>query len=392
MQHSPNGRGHTRYVPALIAAAVAATLVAGCGGKTSNTMGMWIANGTNVVEYAPNQLMGGTSMAVPHLMNNSGSFGAPQGVTFDSKGNLWVMDPQAMVNGNMAPALLEFSPMQLAGLGSMNTPTPVATITSGALNFPQQSVFDKAGNQWVTDHNNNTVLVFTAAQLAMTGVNDLTPAVTITSANATNALSNFNGPLGIVFDKQGDLFIANNGAVTDAAGNMSAPGTSIVVFLAAHLPAVPTNGTPTTTDLAPDYTLTDTGGTTIQEPWALQFDASGNLFSSNAANPNTIVAFMASSLMMNGSPTPFKTISPTTVGGNMTLVAPNGICFDNAGDLAAVSSAAPFGLAFYNNPLPNGAATPSTFIAPGDTVTNGQATTAGSTLNAPAGCNFGPLH
>ena len=64
------------------------------------TKGLWIANGTNVLEYVPSQLtVAGASATVPHLMNNSASFGAPQGVTFDAKGNLWVMDPQAKVNG-----------------------------------------------------------------------------------------------------------------------------------------------------------------------------------------------------------------------------------------------------------------------------------------------------
>ena len=94
------------------------------------TKGLWIANGTTVLEYMPKQLGTGTSAAAPHLTISSGSFGAPQGVTFDSKGNLWVMDPQAMVNGAQTPALLEFSPMQFAALATDNAPDPVAIITS----------------------------------------------------------------------------------------------------------------------------------------------------------------------------------------------------------------------------------------------------------------------
>ena len=82
-----------------------------------NSKGLWIANGTNVLEYVPSQLAGGTSAAVPHLVNSSGAFGAPQGVTFDAHGNLWVMDPAGMVNGAATPALFEFSAAQLAALG-----------------------------------------------------------------------------------------------------------------------------------------------------------------------------------------------------------------------------------------------------------------------------------
>jgi hypothetical protein len=338
------------------------------------TKGLWIANGANVLEYVPSQLtVAGASAAVPHLMNNSGSFGAPQGVTFDAKGNLWVMDPGAKVNGAATPALLEFSPAQLAALGTTAAPDPIATITSTALNFPQQSVFDAQGNQWVTDHNNNTVLVFTAAQLARAGTNSVVPAVTITSAD-------FNGPLGIAFDFNGDLWIANNGGVPGANGTMSAVGTTIVEFLAAHLPTPPATGV-LTPDLTPDVTLSDDGQNSIQGPWALVFDSRGHLLSSNANAPFTVVDFSRAELAATGTPVPVLIISPTTLGGIPTLDAPNGICFDNLEDLAVLNSAGAFGVAFFSdNQMVNGAFPPNTFIV-------GDATT----LNAPAGCNFGPL-
>jgi hypothetical protein len=70
------------------------------------------------------------------------------------------------------------------------------------------------------------------------------------------------------------------------------------------------------------------------------------------------------------------------VGGNATLNAPNGICFDNVGDLAAMNSAGAFGIAFFgsNQLTSSGATAPNTFIVGATT-----------TLNAPAGCNFGTL-
>jgi hypothetical protein len=338
------------------------------------TKGLWIANGTNVLEYVPSQLaVAGTSAAAPHLMNTSGSFGAPQGVTFDAKGNLWVMDPEAVVNGAKTPALLEFSPAQLAALGTTAAPDPTATITSTALSFPQQSVFDGQGNQWVTDHNNNSVLVFTAAQLSQTGVNNVVPAVTITSAA-------FNGPLGIAFDRNGDLWIANNGGVPGAGGAMSAAGTTIVEFLAAHLQAPPATGV-LTPDLTPDVTLSDDGQNSIQAPWALVFDYRGHLLSSNANPPFTVVDFSRAELAATGAPVPVLIVSPTTLGGIATLNAPNGICFDNLEDLAVMNSGGAFGIAFFSdNQMVNGAFPPNTFIVGGAT-----------NLNAPAGCNFGPL-
>lgn len=338
------------------------------------TKGLWIANGTNVLEYVPAQFTGGVVAAVPHLTNSSGTLGTPQGVTFDSAGNLWVMDPGAMVNGAGTAALVEFSAAQVAALKTTANPDPVAVITSTSLSFPQQSVFDGKGNQWVTDHNNDTVLVFSAAQLLATGTNATVPAVVISSAA-------FNGPLGIVFDSSGNLWVANNGGVPVAGsttGAMSAAGTSIVEFAAANLPT-PGSGMLTPT-LTPNITLSDDGQNSIQAPWELAFDASGNLWSSNSGGTFSLVEFAKASLAATGSPTPTITISPTTEMGNTTLSATNGLCFDNLGDIAATSSVAPFSIPFYKAPLMSGMITPSTFII-------GTATT----LNAPAGCNFGRL-
>jgi hypothetical protein len=385
-----NASSALNRTPASIAALSMSAMLAACGGggsyqsmstmKSANTTppavndkGLWIANGTNVLEYTPSQLSGGTSATVPHLTLASTVFGAPQGVTFDQNGNLWVMDPQGMVNGTPTPALFEFSAAELAALGSTPAPQPIATITSTALNFPQQSVFDAQGNQWVTDHNNNVVLVFTTAELAKTGTNNVNPAVSITSAS-------FNGPLGIAFDGYGDLFVANNGGVPQSNGAMSAVGTTIVAFVANQLPVPPMTGI-LTPDLTPTVILSDDGNGSIQGPWALLFDGSGNLLSSNANTPFTLVEFAPASLTMTGAPVPSVTLSPATVDGNATLNAPNGICLDNIGDLAAMNSAGAFGIAFFaTGQLITGAPTPNTFIV-------GTATT----LNAPAGCNFGPL-
>ena len=352
----------------------AAAVLAACKHHmtTADTKGLWIANGNNVVEFVPSQITGGVQNVAPHRTISSGALGTPQGVTFDSTGNLWVMDPGAMINGQATPALLKFSSGQLAALGMTNGPEPAAIITSTSLAFPQQSVFDAQGNQWVSDHNNNTILVFTAAQLAMTGTNNLMPAVTITSAA-------FNGPLGIVFDSGGNLWVANNGEVPINNTTMSPLGTSIVEFAKANLPAVPTTGM-LTPDLTPSITLTDNGQNSIQGPWELAFDSMGNLWSSNAGTPFTLVAFAKASLAASGTPAPMTTISPTMDMGVSTLNSTNGLCFDNAGDIAATNAVDAGSAPFYTTPLKSGAITPQTFFSGATT-----------TLTAPAGCNFGPL-
>lgn len=77
------------------------------------------------------------------------------------------------------------------------------------------------------------------------------------------------------------------------------------------------------------------------------------------------------------------TLSPVTVGGDPSLDGPNGIAFDNVGDLAAVNSVNAFGIPLYAKTLlsAGGAKVPTLFTAGATT-----------TLNAPAGCNFGPVY
>src|ERR1035441_532890 len=89
-------------------AALSLTLVgvlAGCGGGGGTTpiirpttmplasTALWVANGANVLEFLPSQLIAGVSDPAPHIALNSASgLGAPQGVQFDANGNLWVLD------------------------------------------------------------------------------------------------------------------------------------------------------------------------------------------------------------------------------------------------------------------------------------------------------------
>ena len=295
-------------------------------------------------------------------------FGVPQGVTFDNYGDLWVIDGGTVATGGtVAPALFEFTSQQLAQLSTNAAPTPAVTISSTSFKFPQQAAFDQRGNLWVTDNGSNAVYVFTGKQLSATATAAV-PAVSITSTPA------FNGPLGIAFDYKGDLYVANNATTT------------IFGFSATSLPMVSSNSTAATTAaLIPTETLSDDGSGSIQGPWALAFDGYGDLWSSNANAPNTVVEFKPSQIMATGSPTPNITLASATVSSNATLVAPNGIAFDEYGDLAAVSSAAPFGVAGFGpgqlQSNPASALTPDVFLVG-----------SGTTLNAPAGDTFGPSY
>ncbi len=348
------------YIVTGIRTLLAATAIAvAAAGTALAGQALWVANGANVVEFG--SLPNGAHDEKPKVALNSSVFGAPQGVVFDAKNNLWVIDGGTVAaGGTIPPSIEEFTETQLKNLKKDPTPTPNVQIKSGSLVFPQQAVFDAAGNMWVSDNGANAVFVITPAQLA-TGGDDVSFTTTIASDPA------FSGPLGIVLH-DGNLYIANNASTT------------IFEFNSSHLPAVG-SGLHT---LVPDAILNDDGMGSIQAPWALVFDTAGDLWSSNANAPFTLVKFGPNQINTTGDPTPEITISPFEVKVNKkttdeSLAAPNGIAFDQKGNLVAISSASPFGVARYDGKeqMMGGSIPPKSFLA-------------GATLNAPAGDNFGP--
>ena len=346
------------YIRTGIRTVIAATAIAfAAAGTALAGQALWVANGANVVEFA--QLPGGKHDEKPKVQLNSAVFGAPQGVVFDAANNLWVIDGGN--GGTIAPSLEEFTEAQLMNLKKNPTPTPNVQITSGDLVFPQQAVFDASGNMWLSDNGAGKVFVITPAQLAAGGN------IAFTTTIESDPM--FNGPLGIVLHG-GNLYIANNA------------DTTIFEFNAGHLPAIGSG----LHVLVPEVILSDDGMGSIQGPWALVFDQAGDLWSSNANSPNTLVKFGPTQISSTGAPTPQTTISPFNemVGGKArfeTLVAPNGIAFDQKGNLVAISSAAPFGVSRYDakEQAAGGTIKPASFLVGAKT-----------TLNAPAGDNFGP--
>jgi sugar lactone lactonase YvrE len=346
------------YIRTGIRTVIAATAIAfAAAGTALAGQALWVANGANVVEFA--QLPGGKHDEKPKVQLNSAVFGAPQGVVFDAANNLWVIDGGN--GGTIAPSLEEFTEAQLMNLKKNPTPTPNVQITSGDLVFPQQAVFDASGNMWLSDNGAGKVFVITPAQLAAGGN------IAFTTTIESDPM--FNGPLGIVLHG-GNLYIANNA------------DTTIFEFNAGHLPAIGSG----LHVLVPDVILSDDGMGSNQGPWALVFDQAGDLWSSNANSPNTLVKFGPTQISSTGAPTPQITINPFNemVGGKArfeTLVAPNGIAFDQKGNLVAISSAAPFGVSRYDakEQAAGGTIKPASFLVGAQT-----------TLNAPAGDNFGP--
>lgn len=110
----------------------------------------------------------------------------PQGVLFDSKGNLWVANGQ----GNN---VLELDP---------STGAILNTISNG-VNGSTRLCIDSLGHLWVDDTGNNTITVYDKLEAP--------------GAHLIKSITNpgFSRSLGMVVDAYGDLYVSNTGTGTN---------------------------------------------------------------------------------------------------------------------------------------------------------------------------------
>jgi sugar lactone lactonase YvrE len=208
--------------------------------------------------------------------------GSPQGLAFDCCGDLWVTNKDAST-------ILGFTGLPFEG----EMPAVTLSATSGSLNGPAAIAFDRNGNLWVANNTGNTVAEFTASQFATSG----SPAPILKLSAASGSL---DGPFGLAFDTQGNLWVTNRNANT------------VVEFGGTQLAA---SGSPT-----PIVTLSASGGS-LAGPTGVAFDASGNLWVANDIG-RSVVEFGATQLRTSGAPTPVVTL------GGLEPSGPIGLAFD----------------------------------------------------------------
>ncbi|HUO04091.1 MAG TPA: hypothetical protein VMU16_02730 [Candidatus Binataceae bacterium] len=219
------------------------------------------------------------------------------GIAFDKKSNLW-----ALIYDDVSKKyeLVEFSKAQLKALKSMPDPIPVVVITSDAFGEPGGINFDKQGNLWIVDEG-NFLFKFSVAQLSGGSGND-TPAVTISSPD-------FDDPYFVVFDKSGSAWVDNydsDTVVKFTLGQLTSsgsPGAAVVI-----------------------------GSSDFDGPGEIAFDQKGNLWVPNYQG-DTVLMFTKMQIASSGSPAPTVILTKDI---NDSLDHPWGIAFLGA-NLAVVN-------------------------------------------------------
>jgi sugar lactone lactonase YvrE len=256
---------------------------------------LWVADGNNRILMYPKGT-GFTNGEAATLVLGQSDFttsappsvtattlGGEQGLAFDSSGNLWVVDnlnsrvlmyPKGtgFTNGEAATLVL--------GQSDFTTGTDFKTgynISTTTLHGPFGLAFDPSGNLWVADTNNNRILMypkgtgFTNGQAAtlVLGQSDFK---TGTSDMSNISSTTLRGPYALAFDSSGNLWVSDN---LDSRVLMYPKGTGF------------TNGEAATLVLGQsDFAtgITNTTATTLNGPFGLAFDPSGNLWVSDSGN------------------------------------------------------------------------------------------------------------
>lgn len=140
----------------------------------------------------------------------------PAGVAVDSSGNVWVSDclnnrVLEFVKGSSGFKTGQAAALVL-GQSSFATNTSATSITG--MDCPQGLAFDSAGDLWVADSSNNRVLEFLKGSSGFTEGEAAAlvlgqPGFTTGSAATTS--SGFSDPVGVTIGPDGNLWVADNG-------------------------------------------------------------------------------------------------------------------------------------------------------------------------------------
>jgi sugar lactone lactonase YvrE len=207
-----------------------------------------------------------------------------------STGHLWLVTSQAQAFGYSDDVLTN------------NSGGTVGTENAAVGNSNLQAIaFDRVGNVWVADFDNNELREYSA--------DSPTSLIQTITSDGTSLAS----PDGLAFDSSGNLWVANYGG----AGNKR-----IVKYNKASLDSNAGGA------LTPNKTIDSVPSVSYGQ---IAFDSAGNLWAA-AYIGNKILKFPAASLEANPAPT--VTISSRNLGGTeISLSNPNGVTFDSSGNL-----------------------------------------------------------
>jgi hypothetical protein len=259
----------------------------------------------------------------------------PWGATVSAQGDLFIANFSYLGPGSVV-VIPGSSTTSLFGQSvTPNQPVELnpgtSTTFASLVNGPSGIAFDQAGNLFVGNFSNGLILAIPSSATTSLYGQSVTPnePIALDPGTAGSLANLVTQPGALAIDAHGDLYISDY-----MAGNqitvIPSPTTSTVFGQSV------TPNQPTTLDPGTPGTLSGL----IASPYGLAFDASGDLFisSSDGISSNQIIVVPSASTtsIFGQSVTPDVPVvlDPGTAGSlGMLLDEPNGLAFDDAGDL-----------------------------------------------------------
>lgn len=340
----------------------------------------------SVAQFALSSEVVTTNQQASIVIGSSNVIFPAGGLAFDPVGNLWVADLQnSRVLGFIAPFSSNMNATIL--LGQTDFHSWSSGWLANEMTYPSSVTFDRAGNLWVADSQNDRVTEFTPpfhsgmnASIALgqrakpipAPLPDWSSTVVATSRNGLAA------PDGIIFDSFGNLWVADswNGRVLEFqppfSNNMNA---SLVI-----------GERDFTTSCNPETrndTLTLCGDRrTLNMPTAIGFDATGNLWVTDTINIGTYAAPQYQGRLLEFT-SPFKNGMEAALVIHVPAGSSN-LAFDSSGNLWSTCAAC----------MSNGAGYVAEYASPfGDSlrpllIMGGSTNPTGDTITNPTGLTF----
>ena len=201
--------------------------------------------------------------------NSTAKFDAPQGITIDTLGNLYVADTGNNAIRKVTPSGTNWIVTTIAGAGRQNNGSLDGTNAGARFNQPNGIAIDASGNLFVADTANNMIRKVTPV-----GTNWVVTTIAGTtnsgSANGTNTVARFNSPPALVADSGGNIYVSDYGNHTIRKATPS--GTNWVVTTIAGSAGLSgsANGT--------------NANARFNNPAGIALDIAGNLFVADSGN------------------------------------------------------------------------------------------------------------
>ena len=267
---------------------------------------LYVTNETgNSVDVMP--VTSGTIFGVPVTAGIlativSSGLGQPDGLAFDSAGDLFI--------ANFTANTVSVVPAASGTIFGVSVTANVLSVIASGLSGPAGLSFNSAGDLFIANSTASSISVMPIASGTIFGVS-----VTANTL-ASVVTSGLSIPNGLSFNLAGDLFIANNSG-NSVSVMPQASGTIFGVSVTANtLASVVTSG--------------------LSGPAGLTFDSAGDLFITNNSGNSVSVMPQASGTIFGVSVTANTLASVASTG----LSAPLGITIDSAGDLFIANNTA----------------------------------------------------